>query len=103
MTRRVSTDPNFAARLEAANERYAADRDADVPEGAEPRPTGGVGGVGGHGVKCLHAHYGDHAAGNDNPIGEDTAERIEPLDCLLPCVAEGAGGVTANPDWFEPK
>ncbi|MBW2547617.1 MAG: DUF501 domain-containing protein, partial [Deltaproteobacteria bacterium] len=34
------------------------------------RPSGGVGGSSG-GVKCLHAHYADFAAGNDNPIGRD--------------------------------
>ncbi len=50
-------------------------------------------------MKCLHAHYADHAAGNENPVGAAVAPWIEPLDCTVPCVAEGV----ANPDWVEPK
>ena len=103
MQRRVDGDEAFAARVDAANGRYAAERDADVPDDAEHRPTGGVGGIAGAGVKCLHAHYGDHAAGNDNPIGDATAAWIEPLDCLVPCVKQDEGGVTLNDRWFEPK
>ena len=60
-------------------------------------------GSAGAGVKCLHAHYGDHAAGNDNPIGDATATWTEPLDCLVPCVQEDEGGVNLNDRWFEPK
>ena len=80
----------------------AAERDRLVPVGHPgPVPAGGVGGSSG-GVKCLHAHYADHAAGNANPIGEMVAPDVEPLDCTVPCVAERDGEVTLNPDWSEP-
>lgn len=102
MTRKALDDGEFAARLAAADERYAADRDAAVPPGAAPAPEGGVGGAVGRGVKCLHAHYADHAAGGDNPVGEAVAPWVEPLDCLVPCVAEVDGEVAPNPAWREP-
>jgi hypothetical protein len=55
--------------LAAAHARYAAERDAALPEGHRgPRPTGGVGGTR-RGVKCLHAHYAWHLAGGDDPVG----------------------------------
>lgn len=88
MEARAGADPEFGARLEAAHRRYAADRDALVPADAPHRPSGGVGGTT-RGVKCLHAHYADTAAGNDNPVGEVVAAWIEPLDCTIPCVTEG--------------
>lgn len=88
MEARAGADPEFGARLEAAHRRYAADRDALVPADAPHRPSGGVGGTT-RGVKCLHAHYADTAAGNDNPVGEVVAAWIEPLDCTIPCVIEG--------------
>lgn len=88
MEARAGADPEFGARLEAAHRRYAADRDALVPADAPRRPSGGVGGTT-RGVKCLHAHYADTAAGNDNPVGEVVAAWIEPLDCTIPCVTEG--------------
>lgn len=91
-------DRLFGERLAAAHTRYAAARDRDVPPDAHPRPGGGVGGSRA-GVKCLHAHYADHAAGNDNPVGEAVAADVEPLDCALPCVL--AGG--RNPAWREPR
>jgi hypothetical protein len=57
------------AELAAAHARYAAERDAALPEGHRgPRPTGGVGGTR-RGVKCLHAHYAWHLAGGDDPVG----------------------------------
>ena len=49
------------------------------------------------GVKCLHAHYADHRAGNDNPVGEWTAPRVEPLDCQLPCVLSSPRGPGGQP------
>lgn len=94
MEAKAAADPAFAARLEAAHRRYAVARDALVPAGAAHRPDGGVGGTSG-GIKCLHAHYADSAAGNDNPVGEVVAAWIEPLDCTLPCVIDGA----RNPAW----
>ena len=98
MDARVSSDPAFAERLDAAHQRYRAQRDADLPAGAVHRPTGGVAGSTG-GVKCLHAHYADHAAGNENPVGETVAVWVDPLDCTVPCVVDGA----RNPAWSEPR
>jgi uncharacterized protein len=59
-----------------AHRRYAADRDAALPEHHEgPRPTGGVGGTR-QGVKCLHAHYAWFLAGGDDPVGRWVAEQL---------------------------
>jgi uncharacterized protein len=58
-----------------AHTRYAAERDRALPEGADSRPTGGVGGTH-RGVKCLHAHYAWHLAGGDDPVGQWVAERL---------------------------
>jgi len=98
LERYAESEPEFGARLEAAHTRYAAERDQHVPEGHRPAPSGGVAGSA-TGVKCLHAHYADHAAGNDNPVGEAAAPFVEPLDCVVPCVVDGA----LNPAWTEPK
>jgi hypothetical protein len=65
------------------------------------RPSGGVGGSSG-GVKCLHAHYADFAAGNDNPIGRDLHDVIGEPRCQMPCVAIVDGELQRNPDWREP-
>lgn len=100
MQARVESDPVFAGRLETAQERYRRERDALVREGAAPRPAGGVGGSSG-GVKCLHAHYADHAVGNDNPVGVDVARAIGEPRCTVPCVHETDGGFDRNPDWRE--
>jgi uncharacterized protein len=102
MERRANADSEFGAALEEAHARYSAERDAEIPEGATPRPTGGVAGVR-LGVKCLHAHYADHAVGNANPVGEVTAPWVEPLDCTSACVVETPDGVIANPRWSEPR
>ena len=98
MDRRIRSDPPFAEAVARANHRYASQRDALLPPGAVRRPVGGVGGGTG-GVKCLHAHYADHAAGNDNPIGTLVAPWVEPLDCAIPCV----DGEVINPVWSEPR
>lgn len=93
----------FAESYGRAMVRYAEQRDAQLPVGWEgPRPTGGVGGSAG-GVKCLHAHYADHAVGNDNPVGAWVSGSVEPLDCDVPCVAAGPGGAVPNPEWREPR
>jgi hypothetical protein len=100
---RIAADPALAAALAAANERYERERNALIaPDAPQHRPSGGVAGTR-NGVKCLHAHYADHAAGNANPVGADTARSIEPLDCSAPCVIAGTGGDGAirNPDWVE--
>ncbi len=99
---RIAADPDLAARHAAATVRYAAERDALVPGDATHRPAGGVGGTA-LGVKCLHAHYADFAAGNDNPVGEEAATGVEPLDCAVACVTDVDGVVVRNPDWAEPK
>jgi len=101
MEQRAVADGEFGRRLTAAHARYAAERDAMVGTATGPRPTGGVGGAR-TGVKCLHAHYADSAAGHDNPVGEETARRIEPLDCTVPCVVDAGSGVVLNPAWQEP-
>lgn len=62
--------------LGAAHERYAAERDRDVPAAwAGPRPSGGVGGTR-RGVKCLHAHYAWYLVGGDDPVGRWVAEQL---------------------------
>jgi hypothetical protein len=64
-------------RVTAAHARYAAERDAALPQGhTGPRPSGGVAGTR-KGVKCLHAHYAWHLAGGDDPVGRWVAERLE--------------------------
>ncbi len=100
---RIAADASYRERFDTAMRRYARERDALIPtSGSETRPSGGVGGS--HfGVKCLHAHYADHAAGNDSPVGEETAGAIEPLDCRERCVAMVEGAPARNPEWREPK
>ncbi|MDP3984325.1 MAG: DUF501 domain-containing protein [Acidimicrobiia bacterium] len=98
MDTRVESDPTLAAALEAAHARYRRERDALVGGGVIHRPSGGVAGAV-RGVKCLHAHYADHAAGNDNPVGALVAPSIEPLDCTIPCVVDNE----RNRGWREPS
>jgi uncharacterized protein len=66
--------------LRGAHERYARERDAEIPiDHAGPRPSGGVGGT--HaGVKCLHAHYAFYLAGGDDPVGRWVADRLASAD-----------------------
>jgi hypothetical protein len=99
---RIASDPVYADRHRKAGERYRQERDAMIEKGvSRHRPSGGVGGTR-RGVKCLHAHYADYAAGNDNPVGEETARSIEPLNCSVGCVVVGEGVTIRNPDWREP-
>lgn len=94
MEQKALEDADFGSALAAAHARYQAVRDALVDDSTEPRPSGGVAGTK-TGVKCLHAHYADTAAGNDNPVGAHVATWIEPLLCQTPCATpEGP-----NPDW----
>jgi uncharacterized protein len=66
-----------ADELADAHRRYAAERDAVIPERHHgPRPTGGVGGTR-RGVKCLHAHYAWHLAGGDDPVGHWVQEQLD--------------------------
>jgi len=94
MEQKATADPQFSRRLEEAHRSYAANRDALVPAGVSPAPSGGVGGSS-VGVKCLHAHYAHTRSGEANPVGELVASFIEPLDCPVPCVVDGE----ANPAW----
>lgn len=98
---RITRDPDVAERHARATERYVAERDALVPPGAVLRPSGGIAGTA-RGIKCLHAHYADHAAGHDNPTGEWVAPDVEPLDCSVPCVVSSDAGAEWNEDWSEP-
>jgi hypothetical protein len=98
MDARSKTDEPFARRLEAAHLRYAAQRDTLLPGSVLHKPSGGVAGSR-RGVKCLHAHYADHRVGNDNPVGEWTVPRVEPLDCAVPCVLVHSDGPMNNPAW----
>ncbi len=99
----IDSDPDVAARFAAATDRYTAERDALVADDApRHRPSGGVGGTE-RGVKCLHAHYADHAAGNENPVGEWVAPEVEPLDCRTVCATRVDGVPGRNPEWREPK
>jgi exopolyphosphatase/guanosine-5'-triphosphate,3'-diphosphate pyrophosphatase len=75
LNERAERDPAFAAAVGRAHEEYARER-ARGHEGAEA--YGGVGGARA-GVKCLHAHYANHLAGGDDPVGAWTAERVEPV------------------------
>ena len=94
MDRKAVPDPDFGAALDAAHRSYEAERDLLVPPGADPVPSGGVGGARA-GVKCLHAHYAHTRSGGDNPVGALVAGWVEPLDCVVPCVVDGE----PNPDW----
>jgi exopolyphosphatase/guanosine-5'-triphosphate,3'-diphosphate pyrophosphatase len=64
-----------AGVLEKIHARYAEDRARDLPEA---RDWGGVGGTR-RGLKCLHAHYANHLAGGDDPVGAWVAQRVEPV------------------------
>ncbi|MGH8871393.1 MAG: DUF501 domain-containing protein [Acidimicrobiia bacterium] len=94
LERKAEADPGFGARLDAAHTVYEEERDALVPEGVSPGPSGGVGGTR-LGIKCLHAHYAHARSGGDNPVGELVRDWIEPLDCTVRCVVDGE----MNPDW----
>ncbi|MCY3863364.1 MAG: DUF501 domain-containing protein [bacterium] len=73
----AAVDPDVLAD---AHRRYAAERDAAIPDSyAGPRPSAGVGGTR-QGVKCLHAHYAWHLAGGDDPVGRWVAEHLESED-----------------------
>lgn len=95
MEQKTEADAAFGAELERAHARYAATRNAWADQSQAVQPTGGVGGAD-RGVKCLHAHYADSRAGNDNPVGALVAGWVEPLDCSEPCVI----GSIRNPKWL---
>ena len=65
-----------AAAVAATHARASAERDAALPPGwTGPRPSGGVAGTR-QGVKCLHAHYAEHLAGVDDPLGRWVADQL---------------------------
>jgi hypothetical protein len=65
-----------AAAVAEGHRRYAAERDALIPENwSGPRPSGGVGGTR-QGVKCLHAHLAWWLVGGDDVVGAWAAERL---------------------------
>ncbi len=73
----AAVDPD---ELADAHRRYAAERDAAIPDGyAGHRPSAGVGGTR-QGVKCLHAHYAWYLAGGDDPVGRWVAGHLEAED-----------------------
>lgn len=94
MEAKAEADAEFGEAMDRANESYAAERDSLITRTEGPMPGGGVGGVS-TGVKCLHAHYAHARAGGENPVGQLVAKWIEPLDCPVPCVADGG----LNPEW----
>jgi uncharacterized protein len=97
---RIDANPSLSEALQRRHDGYARVRDARLPADAPLRPSGGVGGSSG-GVKCLHAHYADYAAGNDNPAGRHVHELIGEPHCALPCVVAVDGQPKRNPDWRE--
>ena len=73
---RAAMDAVDPEEITRAHARYAAERDAAIPEGYPgPRPSGGVGGTR-RGVKCLHAHLAWHLAGGDDPVGRWVEEQL---------------------------
>ncbi len=65
------------AAIADAHRRYAAERDAAIPDDhAGPRPSGGVGGTA-RGVKCLHTHYAWFLVGGDDPVGSWVHEELQ--------------------------
>jgi exopolyphosphatase / guanosine-5'-triphosphate,3'-diphosphate pyrophosphatase len=75
LNERLTEERELSAAIERAHDEYANERARGHP-GAEA--FGGVGGAR-TGVKCLHAHYANHVAGGDDPVGSWTAERLEPV------------------------
>jgi CTP:molybdopterin cytidylyltransferase MocA len=85
-----------AAELAAAHARYAAERDAALPDGhTGPAPSGGVGGTR-TGVKCLHAHYAHLLATGDDPVGRWVAERLPPALAAVGRAGSHPGGARSD-------
>ncbi len=63
--------------IDAIHQTYMATRDALIPDSyVGHRPSGGVGGTR-RGVKCLHAHFANWLAGNDDAVGEWVAQQLD--------------------------
>jgi hypothetical protein len=88
MTERLSTDPDLAARYEAAHEAYLARRDAIEPLGtsvtAGGMPTR---------VKCLHVLVAHSLAVGPgiNPLGDEALAALPKWWANGPCVARETG------------
>jgi exopolyphosphatase/guanosine-5'-triphosphate,3'-diphosphate pyrophosphatase len=72
---RAEEQAEFDVALRRAHEEYARVRAEDLPDAID---WGGVGGTR-VGVKCLHAHYANHVAGGDDPVGRWVASGVEPI------------------------
>jgi hypothetical protein len=94
----AAVDPD---ELAAAHARYAAERDAEIPDDAPLRPSGGVAGTR-QGVKCLHAHFAWYLAGGDDPVGRWVADQLgaTPADDTpaVDTLADDTLAVTVTPD-----
>ena len=99
----IDSDTELRRQLAETHRRYAEERDALIPSGSSPVPAGGVGGNQGDGLKCLHAHYADSAAGNGNPVGDIVRPFVEPLNCEDLCMQPRGDTVERNPAWREPR
>lgn len=63
--------------IDVIHQQYMATRDALIPQShTGHRPSGGVGGTR-RGVKCLHAHFANWLAGNDDAVGEWVAQQLD--------------------------
>jgi hypothetical protein len=81
-----------ADAIALAHERYAAQRDREMPAGhMGPRPGGGVGGTR-RGVKCLHAHLAWFLAGGEDPVGLWVARSLVPPIDRASFILEFSGG-----------
>jgi uncharacterized protein len=66
--------------IEAIHSAYSQERDRALPIGwSGPRPSGGVGGTR-TGLKCLHAHYANYLAGNDDAVGAWVEAQLSPQE-----------------------
>lgn len=88
---RIATDRELAEAMRRAHASYRASRGGEH--------EGGIAGIRGEGLKCLHAHFAHHRAGADNPVGAGVATQVEPLDCTTACVVNGQ----RDPEWREPE
>jgi hypothetical protein len=85
MTERLATDERLAAAYRAAHESYLARRDAIEPL----QTTVAAGGMPDR-VKCLHVHLAHTVACGvgENPIGDETLERVRELGWPDRCCVE---------------
>ncbi|MCJ7832199.1 MAG: DUF501 domain-containing protein [Actinobacteria bacterium] len=75
LNERGDAEEEFARSIQAAHDEYATERARFVPEA---RSWGGVAGTR-VGIKCLQAHFANHLAGGEDPVGRWVATQIEPI------------------------